>query len=118
LFNVEVSSGQTAKPVFMSLDLESPLGFSSFLANTSNQRKVFIPSSFNMSRILKSVKAQQSVDLVCDKEFFEADLPEPVAREYKQMCTSVQNVIVAGQGNAGSSMVFNADKVTVLDPMA
>lgn len=56
-FNYEVTSGQAPKPVFMSLDLETPLGFASFLANTSNQRKVFIPSSFNMSTILKSVGA-------------------------------------------------------------
>jgi len=56
-FNYEVTSGQAPKPVFMSLDLETPLGFTSFLANTSNQRKVFIPSSFNMSTILKSVGA-------------------------------------------------------------
>ena len=102
----------------MSLDLESPLGFSSFLANTSNQRKVFIPSSFNMSRILKSVKAQKSVDLVCDKEFYEADLPGPTAREYQTMCETVENIIVSGKGSASSSMVFNAPKVTVLDPMS
>ena len=57
LFNVEVSSGQTEKPVFLSVDLETPLGFSSFLANSSNHRKVFVPSTFNMSTILKSVKA-------------------------------------------------------------
>lgn len=57
LFNVEVSSGQTCKPVFMSVDLETPLGFASFLANSSNHRKVFIPSTFNMSKILKSVQA-------------------------------------------------------------
>lgn len=63
----------------MSLDLESPLGLATFLANTSNHRKVFIPSTFNMSKILKSVKAQSSVDLVCDKDFFEAELPDPVA---------------------------------------
>ena len=57
LFNYEVRSGQTAKPVFMSLDMETPLGFSSFLANTSNHRKVFLPSTFNMSKILKSIGA-------------------------------------------------------------
>lgn len=57
LFNVEVKSGTTAKPVFMSLDLETPLGFASFLANSANHRKVFIPSTFNMSKILKSVHA-------------------------------------------------------------
>ena len=55
LFDYEYKSGQTSNPVFMSLDLETPLGFATFLANTANQRKVFIPSSFNMSTILRSV---------------------------------------------------------------
>ena len=96
LFNVEVSSGQTCKPVFMSVNLETPLGFASFLANTSNHRKVFIPSTFNMSKIIKSIHAQQSVDLVCDSEFYELEPPGPVATEYKQMCSSVKNVVVAG----------------------
>ena len=71
MFNYEVGSGKTCSPIFMSLDLESPLAFSCFLANSSNHRKVFIPSTFNMSKIIKSISAQQSMDLVCDKEFFE-----------------------------------------------
>lgn len=55
MFNYENVSGDTARPVFMSCDLETPLGFASFLANASNHRKVFIPATFNMSKILKSV---------------------------------------------------------------
>ena len=83
LFNYEVRSGDTCRPVFMSVDLETPLGFSSFIANSSNQRKVFVPSTFNMSKILKSIAAQESHDLVCDQDFFEAELPGPLAAEYK-----------------------------------
>jgi hypothetical protein len=67
----------------MSVDLETPLGFSCFLANTSNHRKVFIPSTFNMSSILNSVGRQESNELVCDREFFEAELPGPKTEEYK-----------------------------------
>ena len=115
LFNVEVKSGTTAKPVFMSLDLETPLGLATFLANSANHRKVFIPSTFNMSKILKSVSAQQSVDLVCDKDFFELEAPGPVAAEYKEMCSSVKNVIVAGQGSA-NSQIFDG-KATVIDAL-
>lgn len=115
LFNYEVSSGQTCKPVFMSVDLETPLGFASFLANSSNHRKVFIPSTFNMSKIIKSVQAQQSVDLVCDKDLFEITPPGPVAAEYKEMCSSVQSVVVSGTSGA-SSKIFTA-KSTVIDPL-
>lgn len=93
---MEVTGGQAAKPVFMSLDLETPLGFASFLSNAANHRKVFIPSSYNMSQILKSVHRQSSHDLVCDKDFFELEAPGPVAAEYKQKCEQVKSVIVAG----------------------
>jgi len=73
----------------MSVDLETPLGFASFVANSSNQRKVFVPCTFNMSKILKSVAAQESHDLVCDQDFFEAELPGPLAAEYKENCVLV-----------------------------
>jgi len=116
MFNYEVRSGQTAKPVFMSVDLETPLGFSSFLANSANHRKVFIPSTFNMSKILKSVASQQSVDLVCDDSFYSMELPGPLEQEYKQDCHSVSNVIVASHQRTVSSKVFSAQE-TVIDPL-
>ena len=53
-------SGKDDHPVFMSLDLETPLAFSTFLANNTNHRKVIIPSSFNMTKILKSLRTQES----------------------------------------------------------
>ena len=117
LFNVEVTGGQTAKPVFVSLDLESPLGFATFLANASNQRKVFIPSTFNLSKVLKSIKTQASVDLVCDKAVFELEPPGPLAQEYKEMCSAVKNIVVAGEGSLGSSTVFPGAKSTLIDPL-
>jgi hypothetical protein len=43
-------------PVFLSVDLETPLGLASFIANNANFQKVYIPSSFNMSKILTSLK--------------------------------------------------------------
>ena len=45
-------------PVFISLNLETPLGLASFLANNANQQKVYIPSTFNMTKILTSLKTQ------------------------------------------------------------
>ena len=87
MFNVEVRSGQAAKPVFMAVDLETPLGFTSFLSNASNHRKVFIPSTFNMSKILKSVSRQESHELVCDDELFALEAPGPLAEEYKEKCS-------------------------------
>jgi len=97
----------------MSLNLETPLGFATFLANASNQRKVFVPSSFNMSSIIKSLGRQESTELVCDKDFYELEAPGPMAEEYKAKCKAVQSAIVAGSGSVNSSL-FSA-KATVID---
>ena len=50
----------------MALDLESPLAMASFLANTANGQKLFIPASTNMTSILKSIERQKSEILICD----------------------------------------------------
>lgn len=56
LWSSVLSQSENAKgPVFMSCDLESPLGFASFLACSTHFKKVFIPGTFNMSQMLKSV---------------------------------------------------------------
>ena len=59
-------SGGAEQPVFMACDMESPLGLASFLACSSNFKKVFIPGTFNMSQMLQSVPRQASTLLVCD----------------------------------------------------
>ena len=64
------SSAKNLQPVFMACDLESPLGFTAFLACTSNFKKVFIPGTYNMSQLLKSLPKQNSTYLVCDSEFY------------------------------------------------
>ena len=114
MFNYEFRSGQTAKPVFVSLDLQTPLGFCTFLANSANHRKVFIPSTFNMSKILKSISTQQSLELVCDSDFYSMSLPEAKAADYKSLASSVQSVIVGGDSSASSSLFKG--KATVINP--
>jgi len=69
----------------MSIDLETPLALASFLANNSNLKKVFIPATFNMSKILKNLKNQESTFVVCDQEFYELKPPGNRADEYKEM---------------------------------
>ena len=41
--------GDEMTPIFMACDLESPLGFASFLSCSSNFKKVFVPGTFNMT---------------------------------------------------------------------
>ncbi len=45
-------------PVFMSADLETPLGFSTFMACSTNFKKIYISGTYNMSTMLKQVPIQ------------------------------------------------------------
>ena len=42
----------------MSLNLETPLALASFIANNANLQKVYIPSTFNVNKIVESIKTQ------------------------------------------------------------
>jgi acyl-CoA synthetase (AMP-forming)/AMP-acid ligase II len=101
-------------PVFMSCDLETPLGFASFLACSSNFKKVFIPGTYNMSSLLKALPTQNSSYLVCDSDFY--NLEAPPSGNYKEMCSDVKNVLVAG--TKGKSDLFSAAKATAKDPFS
>lgn len=106
-------------PVFVSLNLETPLGLASFLSNNANQQKVYIPSSFNMSKILTSLKTQQSTTAVIDRELFDLEAPSHKVAELTEQAQSITKVLVAQDGGAklGKSSIFtNAKDVTSIDP--
>lgn len=109
----QASSGSNA-PVFMSCDLESPLGFASFLACATNFRKVFIPGTFNMTQMLKSVPRQHSTLVVCDQDFYKLQVPPAKKAEYQQICSSITNVVVAGDAS-GNSELFPSAKAVAKD---
>lgn len=70
LFSEHFADTEAVIPVSMPVDLASPLGFACFLGNNLNGRKVFVPSNYNMTKILRSLAAQKSSHLVCDGDFF------------------------------------------------
>mmetsp|Transcript_40078 Transcript_40078/g.38597 ORF Transcript_40078/g.38597 Transcript_40078/m.38597 type:complete len:112 (+) Transcript_40078:589-924(+) len=104
-------------PVFVSLDLETPLGLATFLANSAHMRKIFIPATFNVSKIIKSIKTQDSKIVVCDKDLFEMAPPEKYELEMKQACESVKKVIIAsGESSGSSSKIFAGVETVNIDP--
>ena len=109
--SVASKSGDETKPVFMACDMESPMGFSSFLACSSNFKKVFIPGTFNMSKMLQSIPRQASQMLICDQDFYSLDVPPARQGEYQDMCNSVKNVIVVGDSATNSSLFPSASAV-------
>ena len=104
------------KPVFISLNLETPLGLTSFIANNANLQKVYIPSTFNMTKILTSLKTQESHMIVCDQELYQLEPPKAREQEFSEMAKSVQRIIVATTKKLGISPLFQAGDVTSVDP--
>jgi hypothetical protein len=103
------------QPVFISLDLETPLGLASFIANNANFQKVYIPSSFNMSKILHSLKTQESKVIVCDQELFQLEPPSSKQAEYAELTSSVQRAIVASSKKVSGSSLFRSVEATNID---
>ena len=101
----------------MSLDLETPLAFSVFLANNTNHRKVIIPSTFNMSKILKSLRTQESQYIICDQEFYELNVSEERSDDIREYTNNIKKVVVASSRGqkVGKSLIFTGDAVT-FDP--
>lgn len=115
LWDSVLSQSSSVKgPVFMSCDLESPLGFASFLACSAHFKKVFIPGTFNMTQMLKSVPRQHSSMVVCDQDFYSLQVPPTKKTEYQEICSSITNVLIAG-GSVGSSDLFPSAKAVAKD---
>lgn len=111
-----VAGQEATKSVFLSADLETPFGFASLLGCTTNFKKVFIPGTFNMSNMLKSVPRQQSTYMVCDEEFFDLQVPGPKASEYEEMCSGVTDALVASNASgSASSALFSKARATKVD---
>jgi hypothetical protein len=106
------------QPVFISLDLETPLGLASFIANNANFQKVYIPSSFNMSKILHSLKTQESNLIVCDQELFQLEPPSSKQAEYAELTSSVNRVVVASSKKVTGSSLFKSVESTNIDPFS
>ena len=104
------------QPVFISLNLETPLGLTSFLANNINFQKVYIPSSFSMSKILNSLKTQSSSVIVTDRELYELEVPQQKQSELVENTSTVTKVIVASSNKIGKSALFTAREVASIDP--
>ena len=86
LWSSHLSSAATGEDanasVFMSADLETPFGFAALLGCSTHFKKVFIPGTFNMSQMLKSLPRQNSSILVCDEEFYDLEVPGAKQSEY------------------------------------
>ena len=67
-----------------------------------------------MTQMLKSVPRQHSSFLVCDSEFYSLQVPPAKKSEYQDMCSSISNVLVAGD-SAGASDLFPSAKATAKD---
>ncbi len=109
LWNTHLQNYEGDIPIFMSLNLETPLAFSTFLAANSHLQKVYIPSTFSMNKILQSLHTQDSKVVVCDQELYDLEVPQSKQAEFSEYTKTVEKVIVAGKTTGGKSALFNAE---------
>lgn len=102
-------------PVFLTLSLQYPLGFATFLSSVMNGRKVFIPSTYNIAKITKSFNFQKSDVLVCEDEVFGFEPPMHKFDEVKENTSYFKKVIVAGSGDSTESSIFSDIDATHAD---
>jgi len=114
LFNNHLVNA-AGKPIFCTLDLSTPLGLAAFLGTSTHQMKLFVPGTYNMSQMLKSVRRQHTNYVICDNEFYGLEVPE--GHDYIEMCSEVKNVLVGGSQSGARSMLLGDAKASFVDPL-
>jgi len=105
-------SSADPNPVFMAADLETPLGFATFLACSSNFKKIYISGTYNMGTMLKQLPIQGSSWLVCDEQLYQMDAPA----QFHDTTAGIKHVLVAGKAN--NTTLFKGAKAQAVDPVA
>ena len=111
-------SQTSESPLFLTLNLETPLALASVLAANINFKKVYIPATFSMTQILGKIHTQKSHILICDQELFELEPPQQKEAEFKEMTKSVANIVVgqtSGKKLSGKSHLFSSSQVSTID---
>lgn len=77
----------------MSADLSTPLGFATFLACSTNFKKIYISGTCNIGEMLKQIPLQQSTWMICDEELYSFKVPEGVS----DLTQGIKHVLVNGK---------------------
>lgn len=107
VWNSHLSQGNKSLPVFLTLSLQTPLGFTTFISSITNGRKVFVPSSYNVAKIAKSFGFQKSDLLVCDEALYSFEAPEHKVEEIEENKASFEKILVPNDVTGLSFNVYN-----------
>lgn len=102
-----LSKGNKSLPVFLTLSLQTPLGFTTFISSITNGRKVFIPSSYNVAKIARSFGYQRSDLLVCDEALYSFEAPGHIAEDVEQNKAYFEKILVPSDTNGLGFEVYN-----------
>ena len=69
-----------------------------------------------MSKILHSLKTQDSKVVVCDEELYQLEPPQSKKQEFAALTESVKKIVVASSKKQSSSPLFQANDVSSVDP--
>ena len=103
-------------PLFLSVNLETPFALAAFLGANANLQKVYIPSSFSMSRVLEGLESQHSNVVIIDNELHDLEVPTNKISVLTKQTEKVQHALVAGKTAKGRSQLFQGSKAQSIDP--
>ncbi|CAI2374099.1 unnamed protein product [Moneuplotes crassus] len=107
IWKSHLSHGNKSLPVFLTLSLQSPLGFATFLSSVTNGRKVFVPSTYNVAKIIKSFGYQRSDTLVCDEALYNFKTPGHKAEEVEENKSHFEKILVPSDSTGFEFNVYN-----------
>lgn len=87
-------SSTSGSQIFMSLALDNPLALSTFIAANTNNKKLFIPSTYKMNKILGSIRTSMTDSAVVDNEMYSVVPPKSKANEAE----NIKTVLVGHEG--------------------
>lgn len=76
------------------------------------QKKVFVPGTYNMNTLISSIRTQKNKVLVCDPELAGSDPPANKAQEMQEYTSKVERILLSTKEDvAGRTLFQNASAV-------
>ena len=76
------------------------------------QKKVFVPGTYNLNTLIGSIRTQKNKVLVCDAELAGSDPPASKAQEMQQYTSNVERILLSSKGDVANRTLFqNASAV-------
>ena len=103
IFDNHLAKADKLLPIFVSLSMQYPLALACLLGSAKGQRKLFVPSTYNLNDIAHSFGTQKSDFLVCDNGLYGAQIPDSDLKKVKESTEAIKNIIIGSSDGSSPS---------------